>query len=102
MREAWKVLGEFMGKAGSGVSHFLHNPLAGPKFNPMVPCGNWEVKSSCVPRRERNLFGGHMAFSQLQCAMHRVNPHNNPVNGFLIPVFSPDEELKTYRSQTTY
>ena len=57
------------------------------KIQSRVPCGNWELKWSCVPREKINLFNGHMAFSQLQCATHLLNPYNNPLNGFNIPPF---------------
>lgn len=94
MREAWKVLGEFMAKAEVVCLTFVHNPLARTNSIPWFH-GDWEVKLSCVSRRKRNLFGGHKTFSQLQCAMHLVNPHNNPVNGFITPLFFLNEEIKT-------
>ena len=67
------------------------------KIQSRVPCGNWELKWSCVPREKINLFGGHVAFSQLQCATYLLNPYTNPVNGFNILFFFPDEEIERLR-----
>lgn len=73
---------------------FIHIPSARIQSH-----GSSKMKSSYVCRRKLNLFGGHMAFSQLQGFMHLVNPHNNPLNGFVIPPFLPDEEIETKREQ---
>ena len=72
------------------------------KIQSRVPCGNWELKWSCVPRKKINLFGGHVAFSQLQCATYLLNPYTNPLNGFNILFFSRWGNRETQRSQMTY
>lgn len=70
---------------------FVHIPLARIQSHG----SSWEPGNEVAPRRKINLFAGHIAFSQLQCAMHLVNPHNNPLNSFIILFFFPGEEMRT-------
>lgn len=85
VRETWKMHGGFRAKAEGIFFSFIHIPLVRVRSHG----SSWELGNEVKlwAQEEINLFGGYMAFSQLQGTMHLVNPHNSPLNCFIIPHF---------------
>lgn len=75
-REVWKMHGRLRVKAGISVLYFVHIPLARIQSRD----SSWGLGSGVKLCAQ--------ALSQLQCAVHLVNPHKNPLNGFIIFFFS--------------